>query len=145
MARITFLDFSHTGVKEGCLCDRCGQWITNIWTVKFDDGITAHFGIDCYEKMCKDSRLNNYGMRLMKKTMKSLKDWKERLAEWEAMTEDKCIAYQNDQVDAAWNTSYWKGRPFEEYKQSMIDAIKNYRIPECEKELEKFSKINFKA
>lgn len=142
MARIIDIHFDHVGRTDGCTCGRCGQWLQNIWTVKFDDGITAHFGIDCFEKMCKDSRLNDYGMKLMKKTLKRLEDWEKRLAEWEsgAITADNCIAYQNEQVD---DESYWQGKSFEEYKEFEIHCIRDCRIPEVKKELEKFRKVNF--
>ncbi len=143
MARIIDINFAHTGKNEGCTCDRCGQWITNIWTVKFDDGITAHFGVDCYEKMCKDSRLNNYGMKLMKKTMKRLADWEERLAAYESgkINADNDLSYQYCQnCDGG---HYWKGKPFEEFKEFEIHCIRDLRIPEVKKELEKFRKVNF--
>lgn len=144
MARITDINFAAVGTLEGCSCDRCGQWIKNIWTVKFDDGITAHFGIDCYEQMCKDSRLSEYGMKLMKKTLKRLKEWETKLADYEAgkYTAENDIGYQFCQ--SCDGGHYWKGRPYEEYRAFEIECIREHRIPEVKKELEKFKKVNFK-
>ena len=144
MARIIDINFSAVSTHDGCTCDRCGQWIKNIWTVKFDDGITAHFGIDCYKQMCKDSRLNEYGMNVMKNILKDLEEWDKRLAKWksEDLTAENCLSYQYEQAD--WNNGYWKGKSFEEYRQSWIDEICNDRIPRLKKELEKFKNIDFK-
>jgi hypothetical protein len=141
VARITDISFDSVGKREGCTCDRCGQWLQNIWTVKFDDGITAHFGIDCYKQMCKDSRLTDYGMKLMKKTLKRIENFRRMRAEFENMTAETCVAWQNEQAE--WNDSYWKGKSFEEYKQWMLEAWFPARFADCQKELEKFSKVNF--
>ena len=142
MARITGIKFDHTGKNEGCTCDRCGQWITNIWTVKFDDGITAHFGIDCYEKMCKDSRLNDYGMTLMKKTLKRIAAFQKMQEEFEQQTAETCIAYQTEQAD--WNKdSAWYGKSFEEYRQWHLEKWFPARFADCQKEIDKFKKVNF--
>ena len=130
MARIIGIKFDHTGKNDGCTCDRCGQWITNIWTVKFDDGITAHFGIDCYEKMCKDSRLNDYGMKLMKKALKRIADFQKMQDDFEKQTAETCIAYQNEQAD--WNDSFWKGKSFEEYRQWMLEKWFPARFADCQ-------------
>ena len=141
MARITDISFGAVGTKEGCTCDRCGLWIKNIWTVKFDDGITAHFGIDCYEQMCKNSRLNDYGMKLMKKTMKRLTDYTERIEREKSLTEETDIAWQNDQRD---KESYWCGRQWIEYHEWMINDFFPSRIADVKKDLHKFKNIDFK-
>lgn len=144
MARITDINFAHTGKQDGCECDRCGQWITNIWTVKFDDGITAHFGIDCYEKMCKASRLNDYGMKLMKKTLKRIANLEEMRDAQAKKTEENDIAFQNEQAECNKN-SYWNGKPYAEYQDWMLNEFFPARIADAKKDLAKFSKVNFKA
>lgn len=143
MARITGIRFDSTNTKDGCTCDRCGQWIKNIWTVSFDDGLTAHFGIDCYEQMCKDSRLNEYGMRLMKKTLKSLQKWADKAKEEESLTEETDAEWKNTQAE--WNKdNYWYGKPWEEYHTWMLAKWYPQRLKDAEKDLARFAKINFK-
>lgn len=46
MAKIKAVDFYKAGSQDGCLCDRCGQYIRNIWKVQYADGTTVRFGID---------------------------------------------------------------------------------------------------
>lgn len=144
MAKILKIRFDRAhSAEQGCICDRCGQWLKNIWTVKFDDGITAHFGIDCYEQMCKDSRLTEYGMKLMKKATKKLSEWYERMEEEKALTEATDTAYQNEQ--RPYNSDgYWYGKPWEEYHEWVLSKWYPARIADCEKDLAKFKNVNFK-
>ena len=79
MAHIKKIKFSRVGKQEGCTCDRCGQYIRNIWTVDYKEGLTMNYGIDCWEAICKEG-LSKQGIRLMNKTMKSLQSYEERLA-----------------------------------------------------------------
>ena len=88
MAHIKKISFSSVNVREGCTCDRCGQWIKNIWTVDFLEGFSMNYGIDCFEKLCKSGRLSDYGMKLMKKALKSISRYYEWMAEEEALDEN---------------------------------------------------------
>ena len=89
MAHIKSISFSSVSTNYGCTCDRCGQWIKNIWTVKFDDGISMNFGIDCFEKLCKSGKLTRYGEKLMRDTLKSIAFYSEQLKMWETITEQE--------------------------------------------------------
>ena len=71
MAHLRSVNFARVGRNEGCTCDRCGQYIQNIWTVYFDGEEPIHFGIDCFEKLNRGA-LNDYGMKLMRKVLQHL-------------------------------------------------------------------------
>lgn len=145
MAHIKKIKFSRVGKQEGCTCDRCGQYIRNIWTVDYKEGLTMNYGIDCWEAICKEG-LSKQGIRLMNKTMKSLQSYEERLAAYTSkeITEENDMAYQTEQAD--WNKdSYWYGRSWEEYRDWMVNDFFPERISGKQKELERFSKVDFKA
>ena len=142
MARIKKITFASVAKNEGCTCDRCGQYIKNIWTVTYQDDVVMNFGIDCFEKVSKE-KLNAYGMKQMKKVLKSIQDYTERLEAWKSgeITED-CAYWQNQQAE--WNKdSYWYGRKFEEYKDWMINEFFPARLEYEQKELAKFKNVNF--
>ena len=65
MAYIKRISFAHVGRNEGCLCDRCGQYIQNIVTVDYADGVRINYGRDCFDKLYKSGRLNAQGVKLM--------------------------------------------------------------------------------
>ena len=48
MAKIEKIYFQRVGKNEGCSCDKCGQYITNIWTVRYKGSADIHFGMDCF-------------------------------------------------------------------------------------------------
>jgi len=144
MARIKSINFYSVGRMEGCTCDRCGQYIQNIYTVTFTDEVRMNFGIDCFRKLLLTGNLSDYGMKLMKKELKSLKRWQELFEEEKQKTEETDIAYQNLQEHVDWKPdSAWYGRPWEEYHEWMIKEWFPYRFEECQKAIEKFSKVNF--
>ena len=64
MAHIKHINFAHVGRNEGCLCDKCGQYIQNIVYVDYDDGIFA--------KLYNGGKLSTYGVKLMKKALKAI-------------------------------------------------------------------------
>lgn len=66
MAHIKEIRFTHVGRNEGCLCDKCGQYIQNIVTVEFTDGITFDYGQDCFKKLYDNSKLTEFGKKLMR-------------------------------------------------------------------------------
>ena len=145
MARIKKIMFSKVGKQEGCLCDRCGQYITNIWTVNYADGVTLHFGIDCFETLNKESNLTSYGQKLLKKSMKSIQHYSEMFEEEKRLTEETDIRYQNEQEVNDWESkSYWYGKPWEEYHAWMINEWFPMRFADAQKDIDKFSKVNFK-
>ena len=142
---ITRINFVHVGRKEGCTCDRCGQYITNIWYVDFSNGQRITFGIDCFEKVYKSGNLSKYGLKLFKQLLKDIQYHQKWLAYWNAATEDQAradgqLAFTIDCPD--WDNSYWKGKPFEEYRNFEIECYTKY-LADDQKELEKFRKVGF--
>ena len=139
MAHIKKISFESVGQREGCTCDRCGQYIKNIWTVQFAEGLTMNYGIDCFEKLTKTGHLTDYGKKLMKKTLKGIKNIEIRIQEQMEMTED---------IDRGWKSvkdTVWHGEPYEEYKRWMIEEFWMTHLERMNKEIEKFSKVDFEA
>lgn len=144
MARIRKINFSRVGEQEGCTCDRCGQYIKNIWTVNYDDGITARFGIDCFEILTKESKLTSFGMKEWKKALKKIQEHQEWYEAEKAKTEETDIAWQNIQNPMEWeDKDYWYGRPYEEYHEWMLNEFFKVRFEEDQKQIDRFSKVNF--
>lgn len=149
MAHIKSITFSAVGTNYGCTCDRCGKGIKNIWTVKFDDGISLNYGIDCYEKMYKNGTLTKAGVKVMKDALKSIEHYTKYRAEWEAMTETE--AKEKGLLDKLdpnaycnrYNKSYWCGRTFQEYKEWVIGEFIPARLADAQKKIDRFSKVNF--
>lgn len=141
MAHIQRIDFNHvTNKADGCLCDNCGQWITNIWTVKFKEGPSLHFGIDCFDKHI-NGKLSKFGKREMKRELKYIKEYSMLLENLkkEEVTED----VQKEWESYLYWQTYWQDHTFEEWKEWMITQVLPNRIEEHEKNLKKFEKINF--
>lgn len=144
MARIKKIDFHRVGKSEGCLCDRCGQYIQNIWTVQYADGITARFGIDCFQILNKESGLSEYGRKALNKALKSIQKHREMYEKEATKTEKTDIAWQNAQNPAEWeNKSYWYGKPWKEYHEWMMTEFFKIRFEEDQKQISRFSKVNF--
>lgn len=146
MARIKKIEFYTADEKTGCLCDRCGQYIKNIWSVEYTDGLIIRYGIDCFAKVRNSSNLTAYGKKLMNKSLKSIQNYSEQLEQYKngSMTAETDDSYKSCQMDY-YKGSYWYGKPFEEYKDWMINECLPYRIEAAQKEFnEKFKKTNFK-
>lgn len=141
MAYITNMTFEHVGKDEGVLCDRCGQYIRNIYTVYYSDGYVMHCGVECFKKLRESGRLSDYGMKVLMKIAKKIKQYSEELAMWKTLTEEeaeeKKLLYPLHYYEA------WQGKTFEEYKEWNINKWYPARFAECEKELAKFNKIDF--
>lgn len=145
MAHIKKISFSRVGKQEGCTCDRCGQYIRNIWTVEYTEGICMNYGLDCWEKIYKEG-LNKQGEKILRKAMKSIEKYEDSLAKYTSgeLTAENDESYKVTQAD--WNKDdYWHGRTFEEYRDWMITEFFPSRISGAQKELQKFSKVNFNA
>lgn len=144
MARIKKINFSHTGKNDGCLCDRCGQYITNIWTVEFADGIVVRFGIDCFDKMKKESNLSTFGIKELNKALKSIQKHQELYEAEKALTEETDIRWQNIQNPHEWESpDYWYGKKWEEYHEWMLTEFFRIRFEEDQKKIDRFQKVNF--
>lgn len=143
MAHIKKISFSRVGKNEGCICDKCGQYIRNIITVEYDFGI-LHYGQDCFTKMYNGGKLTTYGAKLMQKTLKSIEYYSVELAKYVSGE----ITADNDDVYKSYQTcveSYWTGRPYEEYRQFMIDEWFPERFKECQKQIDRFKNVNFEV
>ena len=146
MATIKSINFSHVGRNEGTLCDRCGQYIQNIATVEYADGLTLNYGLDCFNKLAGSGNLTAYGKKLFKKAVNTIKFYEKELA-------DRKNGKINADNDNSW---YWYITPapdgrdrnpfssYEEFNEYQINELLPHRIAGAQKELEKFSKVNFK-
>lgn len=141
MAYIKKINFEHVGKNEGCLCDRCGAYIRNIVSVEFTDGVKVNYGQDCFEKLYKSSKLNSAGISLMKKTLKRIDRYTAELESYVSgeINEENDESYKIEQMF----DGYWKGRPYEEYKSFMINEFLPERFKECQKDVDRFSKVRF--
>lgn len=147
MAYIKEIRFAHVGRKEGCLCDRCGTWLQNIVTVEFTDGITFHYGQDCFKKLYDNSKLTEFGKKLMRKALKSIE---EHTRELEQYTSGKMTA----ETDNSWKAyelpinkgCYWAVHhdDYEAYRRWMVEEWYPERFKEDQKQIDRFSKVNFK-
>lgn len=146
MAHIKKIDFYRVGRKEGCLCDRCGQYIQNIVTVSYEEGAVVRYGQDCFANVYNSGKLSEHGVKLMKKTMKKIERYSKMLEDYKSgkMNPDKDKGWQFQQESVLYGQpSYWYGRDYEDYRVAMIESITRW-IAECnEKEVSRFKKINF--
>lgn len=141
MAHIKRINFSHVGKNEGCLCDKCGQYIQNIVYVDYDDGARVNYGQDCFAKLYNCGKLSAYGVKLMKKAVKSIEKHSKQLDAYKSgkMTAENDVAYQYDQTYGG----YWKDKPYEEYRKWMIEEWFPKRFEEDQKDIDRFAKVNF--
>lgn len=146
MPYIKQITFAHVGRNEGCLCDRCGQYIQNIVTVHWTDGIVINYGQECFSKLYLSGKLTEHGIKVMRKALKSIENHTKQLEAYKS-------GEINEENDAGWkfhqqsktyeSPSYWYGRSYEEYRQWMIDVFFPLRFEEDQKEIDRFSKVNF--
>ena len=140
MAHIKRIYFNTVQVQEGCTCDRCGQWIKNVWTVEFVEDLTMHYGIDCFEKLLKSGNLTDYGKKLMKKALKGMKRTYAAMEKAADLKEEDDIWWQAQQRD---KLSAWNGESYESYKQWLLSSFYPYHIERYQKEIEKLKKADF--
>ena len=140
MAHIKKIEFNRVGQYEGCCCDKCGQYIRNIWIVTYTDGLVMNFGIDCFSKLNAE-KLNAYGMKEMKKALKHIEDHKAGFEAEKLLTEetdeDWKFIQENDQE------SYWYGRSYEEYHKWILEEWWQERFRQDQKQIDRFRKVNF--
>lgn len=139
MAHIKRIGYSHVHKSEGCLCDNCGQFITNIVTVTFAEGEQLHFGTDCYNKRIV-GKLNAFGRKELNRIMKGIKEHSILLNDLQK-DEPTALVQKEWESYKRWQTA-WADRPFEEWKSWMIPTVTGW-LEKDNKELEKFKKINF--
>ena len=145
MAYIKDIHFASVGRNEGCLCDRCGQYIRNIVTVHYTDGVRINYGQDCFKKLYDSSKLTDYGKKLLRKALKSIETHSKELA---AYTSGKMTA-ENDESWKAYELPMNKGcywavhHDYEEYRKWMIEEWYPQRFKEDQKQIDRFSKVKF--
>jgi hypothetical protein len=140
MAHIKSVRFSSVGKSEGCTCDRCGQYIQNIWTVTFTEGMILNYGIDCFEKVQKTG-LSAVARKNIKKALKSIQAYEEQIARFTSgeRNEENDLAYKWEQQN---KQSAWYGEPYEKYRDWFINEFFPYRISLENETIAKYSKID---
>lgn len=144
MAHIKMIHFDSVSTNEGCTCDKCGQYIKNIWSVEFTTGDTFHYGIDCWQKIQATGGLNKQNKREFNRIMKLIQSYTEAMNAFITgeRNESNDTAYQNAQAD--WNENdAFHGVPYEEYKRWYVEEFFPYRIAEAQKDLAKFKRVDF--
>ena len=53
--------------NAGICCEHCGTYIRNVFVLHFDDGFSLKCGVECYNKLIKQSNISQYGEKLLKK------------------------------------------------------------------------------
>ena len=140
MAHIKKVSFYTADQNSGCTCDRCGQYIKNIWTVEYVEGMSLHYGIDCFEKVLKTGRLTDYGKKLMKKAMKGLERVYAAMNKAAELTAETDIWWQEQQAD---KLSAWYGESYDDYKVWQFEELYPYHISKYQQEIEKFKNADF--
>lgn len=146
MAYIQDIRFDHVGKKEGFICDQCGAYITNVYTVTYSDGLKMHYGIECFKKLFIAGSLTEQGVKLMKKALKRIKEAYEIRDKWLKVNSFEEAKEQNIPYWAAFEDEAWEGSSFEEFKEYCVDEKEGYfasDIRRARKDLERFKKINF--
>lgn len=144
MAHIKKIHFDSVSTNEGCTCDKCGQYIKNIWTVEFLTGDTFHYGIDCWRKIQETGGLNKQNKREFNRILKSIQRYTEAMNAFITgeRNESNDIAYQNAQAEGN-ELDAFHGVPYEEYKRWHVEELFPYRIAEEQKELARFKRVDF--
>lgn len=146
MAHIKEIRFAHVGRNEGCLCDKCGQYIQNIVTVEFTDGITFDYGQDCFKKLYDNSKLTEFGKKLIRKTLKNIEFYSKQREEYASgkMTAETDESWK--QFEYPCNKGhYWAMHhdDYEAYRQWMLNEWFPERFKEAQKQVDRFAKVNF--
>ena len=146
MPQIKEITFAHVGRLDGCLCDRCGQYIQNIVTVHWTDGVTINYGQECFSKLYNSGKLTAHGVELMRKTLKRLEYFTKQLEAYKSgeINENNDSGWRYFQESKQYESpSYWYGKSYEEYRQWMIEVWFPLRFEEVKKEIDRFKKVNF--
>lgn len=146
MPYIKNITFENVGRKEGLYCDRCGAYITNIYTVYYSDGLVAKYGVECFQRLFVAGNLSDYGAKLMKKAINKIAEaYKERNKWLKVNTIEEAKTAGLD-VFTFENYDSWKGSTFEEYKEFCISEDRGFfanKIKSAKEILKKFENVNF--
>lgn len=146
MAKILDIRFDSVGKQSGVICDRCGAYIQNIYTVKYDTGLIVHYGIECFKKLQLASNLTDAGMKLLKKILKKVKEAYEFKAIWDSVVDIEDARNKKAPFLSVFETyEAWKGHSFEEFKRyctSEEEGFFAHDIKAANKELQRFKHLN---
>ena len=146
MAYIQDIRFDHVGKQEGFICDQCGAYITNVYTVTYSNGLKMQYGMECFKKLFEAGRLTEQGIKLMKKALKKIKEAYVIRDAWLKVDSFEEAKEQNIPYWSAFEYEAWKGRNFEEFKEFCTSETKGFfacSIRDVRKILERFNKVNF--
>lgn len=146
MAYIQDIRFDHVGKSEGFICDQCGAYITNIYTVNYSDGLQMKYGMECFKKLFEAGKLTEQGIKLMKKALKRIKEAYEIRDKWFKVNSFEEAKEQNLPYWTAFEYEAWEGRSFEEFKEFCVSEKEGFfasDIRRARKDLERFKKVNF--
>lgn len=146
MAYIQDIRFDHVGKQEGSICDQCGAYITNVYTVIYSDGLKMRCGMECFKKLFAAGKLTEKGIKLMKKTLKRVKEAYETRDTWLKVNSFEEAKEQNLPYWTAFEYEAWQGRSFEEFKEFCVSETNGFfasDIRRARKDLERFKKVNF--
>lgn len=147
MAYIKDIRFDSVDKKDGLICDRCGAYIRNIYTVTYSDGLVARYGIECFKKLFDAGKLTDFGRKLMMKSLKRLKEAYEFREKWLSVNtleeaKEKKLPYT--QIFETYEA--WQGHTFEEFKDFCTSEKEGYfasDVRRAKEELARFKKVNF--
>ena len=143
MARIKRIDFFTVSKDNPCICDKCGQCITNVWQVTYADGLRLTYGIQCFENLRTVSNVVGYRGKLLKKAMDRLENAQRQLEAERDLTEENDEGYKAEQFDHPdCQKSYWFGKPWGEYHEWKLTDFWPYRIKKAQEDIEKLD-VNF--
>ncbi len=146
MAYIKDIRFDSVGKKEGLVCDRCGTYIRNIYTVTYSDGFVARYGIECFKKLFDAGKLTDFGRKLMMKALKRLKEAYETREKWLSVNSLEEAEKKNLDVYLFKNYEAWEGHTFEEYRDYWTSEEMGYTasdIKRAKEDLARFKNVNF--
>ena len=146
MAYIKDIRFDSVGKKEGLVCDRCGTYIRNIYTVTYSDGFVARYGIECFKKLFDAGKLTDFGRKLMMKALKRLKEAYETREKWLSVNTLKEAKEKNLLTQPFESYEAWEGHTFEEYKDFWVNEERGFTasdIKRAKDDLARFKNVNF--
>lgn len=146
MAYIKDIRFDSVSKKEGFICDRCGAYIRNIYTVTCSDGLVAQYGMECFKKLFDAGKLTDFGRKLMMKALKRLKEAYETREKWLSVNTLEEAKEKNLLTQPFESYEAWEGHTFEEYKDYWTSEEKGYTasdIKRAKEDLARFKNVNF--
>ena len=133
--------------NAGICCDHCGTYIRNVFVLHFVDGVCLKCGVECYNKLIKQSNISQYGEKLLKKQIKRLKLYDEMRSNWtrwntpEEAESDGCF----QRIEDPEKPGFYRIRTqaeFEAEKAFMLNDLIPYRINLVQSEIKaKFKRI----